>query len=214
MPIPVPCRQSNGRSEDARLEITGVTAMKVIGRDREVPRSSVLNGLFARRSNEPGRLPLACTWSAILTRIFQWIRRFFGRQDLRSWRSRSPRGRACGLVPHPRCKALLYTASRPRNLSRSCALSMLGVPAPREAYSAQGEEGFRAWWAWRGLTHEGPDVTVRSTSPLRRFVLGFLETERVAGAVCSASFGVEHESGEKAKMEAPRKSMQKVRLKP
>jgi hypothetical protein len=45
-------------------------------------------------------------------------------------------------------------------------------------------------------------------------VLGFLETERVAGAVCSASFGVEHESGEKAKMEAPRKSMQKVRLKP
>jgi hypothetical protein len=66
----------------------------------------------------------------------------------------------------------------------------------------------------RGLTHKGPDVTVRSTSPLRRFVLGFLETERVAGAVCSASFGVEHESGEKAIMEAPRKSMQKVRLKP
>ena len=49
-------------------------------------------------------------------------------------------GRARGLVPHPRSGALLSTASRPRNLSLSCALSRSGRATPRELLRAHGEE--------------------------------------------------------------------------
>jgi hypothetical protein len=86
----------------------------------------------------------------------------------------------------------------------------------------------RVWRARKGLTRKGSEDTVRSTSPLRQFVLGSLETarDRRRSIVWSASFGVEHESrrGLDTQGEIPesawrqsgdaRKSMQKVRLKP
>ena len=151
-PSPVPCRQSNGRSEDARPEHHRRYGEKVIGRDREVPRSSVL------------------------------------RSD--SLRSASARSGA-----DPRSGALLSAASRPRNLSRWCALSMGWRAPPREAprCSRRGG-GVWEWWPGRCLTPKGPEVTVRSTSPLWAVCAGLpADGDRQGRSrVCRASSEVEH----------------------
>ena len=174
--------------------ITGVTAMKVIGRDREVRGRLISNRLFARRSNEPGRLPLACDWPAIVTADLPVDSPVLG--DRTSLLEVTlPQRASVWPLPHPRSKALLYTASKPRNLSRSCALSILGGQR-RERLTVLRRGGVPSVVDRKGFDSQRAGGYSPLDFPSSPVVLGFLETERVGGAVCSASFGVEHESGE------------------
>ena len=105
-------------------------------------------------------------------RTFRWFRRL-GRQDL-ALGGRSPRRRARSR-PHPRSGALLSTASRPRNLSRWCALSRSGRQRRgRLRPCSRREEQCRRGGPGRCLTRKGPEVTVRSTSPSSAVCAGLL----------------------------------------
>ena len=104
----------------------------------------------------------------------------FGATRPSLWEVVLPGGQARGPVSHPRSGALLSSASTLRNLSRSGALLKVRRAAPGQLFSVREEEQSECDGP-EGLTRKGAKYTVRSTSPLRRFVLGFLETESETG---------------------------------
>jgi len=183
MPISLPYRQSNGRSEDARPEHHRRYGENAIGHDREVP-------LVCSKRPVRQQVPGSGSTASGLRLVFDRDRGadlltidslgFLG--DSPALGGRTPPERERGLVPHPSVGGTSPTASRPRNLSGSCALSMGWRAPPREARrcSRRGGESW-AQWARKCLTRKRPEVTVRSTSPLWRLVLGFLETETDRG---------------------------------
>src|SRR4029453_14355542 len=76
---------------------------KVVRRDSEVSDAYFLKCPFATRSNEPGRLPLACSWSAIVTRSGPsgGFARFLGDRTWlwEVWVPRRPSGRCSRYSP-------------------------------------------------------------------------------------------------------------------
>jgi hypothetical protein len=190
MPIPVPCRQSNGRSEDARLEHHrryGEKSSAVTMRSRGRLFS---NGLFARG---PGSGSTA-----------RGLRLVFDRDrgaDLLpidspvSWATGALEGR----TPPERERAVWsltlgrgHFSPQPPGLAtfHARALSM-GWRAPRgEVYGAHGEEESLGVVRPRGLTREGSEVTVRSTSPSSAVCADLLGDRAVRGAMYAGlSFG-------------------------
>jgi hypothetical protein len=177
----------------ARLEHHRPYTEKVIRRAHEVPRSFVLRWLFAR---SPASRSVVCGGlSGIVTneRTFRWIRRF--RDDritlLEVGLSRRPSAWSVLTVGRGH---LSTTASRPRKIFRSCALSRLEGSAERAPPGSRRGRGSGRGGPGRGLTRKGPEVRVRSTSPSSVVCAGLLGAERDRGrsSVRRASFEVEH----------------------
>jgi hypothetical protein len=104
----------------------------------ELPGAFVLKWQFARRSNEKVAGLWGLVWDRDGKRTFRWIRRFRG-DRISLLEVGLPGGRARGLVLTVGRGHLSTTASRPRNLSRSCAMKVRRA-APRELLRALGEE--------------------------------------------------------------------------
>jgi hypothetical protein len=132
-------------------------------------------------------LARACGWSGIVTgeRNFRWISRF-APTGPQSWRSSLEGERL--ISSFTRSGTLLSAASRPRNLSRSCTLSRSGGSAEGGAPCSRRGGGSGSGGAKKVFDSQ----TAGGYSPprlpsLRRFGLGFLETERDGEEQCMQS---------------------------